>query len=114
MYLAEDEMPLLDRPLEHLEEQCFMLEIPLSRQDLLTWHSDAHPENLACVASAGKRARAEVQIKNLTHEEKRLFDVAKNAEPLLVAYERPQTYPQKSLHSDQTLKSRWVWTWKPV
>ena len=35
--LVEDEMPLLDEPLERSEEQCFMLEIPMSCQDVLRW-----------------------------------------------------------------------------
>jgi hypothetical protein len=56
--LAEDGMPFVDNPPEPLEHQCFMLEVPMSRQDILKWSSAEHPEELAQVASAGKRARA--------------------------------------------------------
>ena len=35
----------------------------MSRQDVLKWSAAEHPEQLAQVASASKRARAEVQIK---------------------------------------------------
>jgi hypothetical protein len=75
--LAEDGLPFLDEPMCHHDHQCFMLEVPMSRQDLLQWSQSSHPEELAQVASAGKRARAEVQIKDLTAAERRLFDTAK-------------------------------------
>ena len=75
--LAEDGLPFLDEPMCHHDHQCFMLEVPMSCQDLLQWSQSSHPEELAQVASAGKRARAEVQIKDLTAAERRLFDTAK-------------------------------------
>ena len=52
--LADDDMPMLETPLESNTEQCFMLEVPLSRQDLIKWSSDNHPEEMVAVASAGK------------------------------------------------------------
>ena len=87
----------------------------MSRQDLLRWHSAEHPENLACFASAGKRARAEVHLKDLSAEDRRLFDIAKNAELtcwLQTSALRPIL--RKSLNPAQILRSRWVLTWKPV
>jgi hypothetical protein len=113
--LAEDEMPILDQPLEHFEDQCFMLEVPMSKQDLIKWSTDPRPQELACVASASKRARAEVQIKELSSEDRRLFDLAKDAELncwLQTSALKPVL--RKSLNPDQILRSRWVLTWKPV
>ena len=113
--LAEDEMPILDQPLEHFEDQCFMLEVPMSKQDLIKWSTDPRPQELACVASASKRARAEVQIKDLSSEDRRLFDLAKDAELncwLQTSALKPVL--RKSLNPDQILRSRWVLTWKPV
>ena len=113
--LAEDEMPILYQPLEPLENQCFMLEVPLSKQDLLKWSYDPRPQELACVASASKRARAEVQLKDLTAEDRRLFDIAKDSELncwLQTSALKPVL--RKSLNPDQILRSRWVLTWKPV
>ena len=77
----------------------------MSRQDLLQRPQSSHPEELAQVASAGKRARAEVLIKDLNAEERRLFDTAKEAlKPIL----------RKHLNPDQVLKSRWALIWKSV
>ena len=113
--LAEDEMPILYQPLEPLENQCFMLEVPLSKQDLLKWSYDPRPQELACVASASKRARAEVQLKDLTAEDRRLFDIAKDS-GLNCWLQTSALKPvlRKSLNPDQILRSRWVLTWKPV
>jgi hypothetical protein len=78
--LAEDGMPFIEEPLDPHENQCFMLEVPLSRQDLLRWSQSDHPEELAQVASASKRARAEVQLKDLNFQDRKLFAAAKDAE----------------------------------
>ena len=37
---ADDDMPMLENPLEPNDEQCNMLEVPMSRQDLMTWSCD--------------------------------------------------------------------------
>ena len=102
---AEDGLALIDEPRSHHDHQRFMLEVLMSRQDLLQRPQSSHPEELAQVASAGKRARAEVPIKDLNAEERRLFDTAKEAlKPIL----------RKHLNPDQVLKSRWVLIWKSV
>ena len=67
------------------------------------------------VASASKRARAEVQIKDLTAEDCKLFAAAKEAE-LACWLQTSALKPilRKHLNPDQILKSRWVLTWKAV
>ena len=72
--IAEDDMPYLEAPITHGTEQRFHLEIPLSRNDLLNWSKEEHPEEMSYVAGTSKRARAEVQIKDLPPEERKLFD----------------------------------------
>jgi hypothetical protein len=112
---ADDDMPMLENPLEPNDEQCYMLEVPMSRQDLMKWSCDNHPEEMAAVASAGKRARAEVQLKDLTSADRHLFDIAKDAE-LTCWLQTSALKPilRKSLNPEQILRSRWVLTWKPV
>ena len=113
--LADDELPYLDSPLQPSEQQCFMLEVPLSKQDLLNWSRSEQPEEMIHVAAASKRARAEVQIKDLTITDRKLFDAAKQAELscwLQTSALRPVL--RKGLNPEQILKSRWVLTWKPV
>ena len=61
------------------------------------------------------RARAEVQIKDLTAAERKLFDAAKEAELscwLQTSALKPML--RKHLNPDQILRSRWVLTWKNV
>ena len=113
--LAEDDLPYVENPLNVDEHQCFVLEVPLTKTDLLKWIQSEQPEELAQVASASKRSRAEVQIKNLTPQEKKLFDKAKQDELscwLQTSALRPIL--RKYLNPEQILKSRWVLTWKPV
>ena len=113
--LAEDGMPFIEEPLDPHENPCFMLEVPLSRQDLLRWSQSDHPEELAQVASASKRARAEVQLKDLNFQDRKLFAAAKDAEIscwLQTSALKPVL--RKHLNPEQILKSRWVLTWKSV
>ena len=113
--LAEDGMPFIQEQLEPHMNQCFFLEVPLSRQDLLQWSQSSHPEELAQVASASKRARAEVQLKDLNADERKLFSAAKDAEIscwLQTSALKPVL--RKHLNPEQILKSRWVLTWKNV
>jgi hypothetical protein len=87
----------------------------MSRQDVLKWSSAEHPEELAQVASASKRACAEVQIKDLSQTDRKLFEAAKEAE-LSCWLQTSALKPvlRKHLNPEQILKSRWVLTWKNI
>ena len=54
-----------------------LLEIPMKSSDINAWNLEVHPEQMCQVAAASQRARAEVQIKTLAPEEKKLVEVAK-------------------------------------
>ena len=113
--LAEDGLPIISEPLSCEPEQCFVLEIPLSRSDIIHWSQAEQPEELSFVASASKRARAEVHVKDLTSQEKALFDVAKDAElSCWIQTSALQPVLRRHLNPNQILKSRWVLTWKSV
>ena len=71
---------MIQHPLECEDQQCFMLSVDMSDQDVLKWSASAKPEEMAWVANVCKRARAEVSVKNLNLEEKILFEKAKDAE----------------------------------
>ena len=113
--LAEDGMPLIANPLNCDSEQCFVLEIPMSQNDVRHWAEAEQPEELSYVASASKRARAEVQVKDLASKEKALFDAAKDAElTCWIQTSALQPVLRRHLKPNQILKSRWVLTWKPI
>ena len=78
--LAEDGFPWLENPLNLQEDQAYVLEIPLKPRDIRKWLAEDHPLVMAHIASAGKRARVEVSIKNLSAEDRQLFAAAKQKE----------------------------------
>ena len=111
--LADDEFAFVAETLQPTEEEGFALEIPLTDKDLIAWASEDNPEQMAHVATAGKRARAEVQLKKLSHEEKQLFVAAKDLE-LSCWLQTNAIRPilRQKLNPEQILISRWVLTWK--
>ena len=113
--LAEDGLPMLESPLECDDCHCFSLEVVLTEQDIHHWANASKPEECAWVANVSKRGRSEVTLKQLTLEDRILFEKAKDAElncwlqtnalkPILRRY----------LNPEQILRSRWVCTWKPI
>ena len=62
----------------------------------------------------GKRARAEVRVRDLSHEELALFDQAKQKElQCWIQTSAIKAILRRSLNPSQILKSRWILTWKP-
>ena len=78
--LAEDDLPWHENPLQHAPHQAYCLEIPLKTKDVRAWLREDHDEGLAHIAAAGKKARVEVRLKDLSPEELKLFDLAKSKE----------------------------------
>ena len=112
--LAEDNLPYVVDPLECSDQQAFCLEIPLKPRDLKKWAQESSPEQLATLAAVGKRARAEVRVKDLSHEELALFDQAKQKElQCWIQTSAIKAILRRSLNPSQILKSRWILTWKP-
>ena len=66
--LAEDGLQMHGAPLECDEHQCFALSIDLNESDIHRWSIFEKPEEVSYLASVGKRARAEVSVKNLAYE----------------------------------------------
>ena len=112
--LAEDNLPYVVDPLECSDQQAFCLEIPLKPRDLKKWAQESSPEQLATLAAVGKRARAEVRVRDLSHEELALFDQAKQKElQCWIQTSAIKAILRRSLNPSQILKSRWILTWKP-
>lgn len=112
--LAEDDLPFVSDPLQHAEHQAFCLEVPLRSKDVRKWLQEKVPEQLATVAAAGKRARAEVCLKDLSPKEVSLFEVAKEKEiSCWIQTSAIRAILRRKLNPEQILKSRWILTWKP-
>eukprot|EP00435_Cladocopium_sp_Y103_P033243 s2689_g8.t1 len=111
--LAENGLPFFEEPLECGTEECFVLEVPMKQSDMLAWSQEANPEQMCQVAAASQRARSEVQVKTLTPEERKLFDVAKDNElSCWISTNSLKPIMRQKLNPDQILRSRWVLTWK--
>ena len=111
--LAEDDLPFVAEPLVPSEHQAFCLEVPLKSRDVHKWKNSSAPEQMAAIATAGKRARAEVCLKNLSVAELALFDEAKRKEiQCWIQTSAIRAILRKRLNPDQILRSRWVLTWK--
>ena len=113
--LAEDGLPYHPEVLSCDENQCFALEVVMNRRDIIKWSQEEHPEDMVHVAAASKRGRSEVSIKELTHDERALFDSAKDSE-LNCWMQTNALRPilRRHLNPEQILKSRWVLTWKSL
>eukprot|EP00439_Symbiodinium_sp_Y106_P060639 s3883_g9.t1 len=111
--LAEDNLPFVEDPLQCSDHQAFCLEIPLKPKDLRSWAQESSPEQLATLAAVGKRARAEVRVKDLSRAEMALFDEAKQKElQCWVQTSAIKTILRRKLNPAQILKYRWILTWK--
>ena len=85
----------------------------MKSSDIHAWNCEAHPEQMCQVAAASQRARAEVQIKTLIPEEKKLLEVAKDNElSCWLPTNSLKPILRQKLNPDQILRSQWVLTWK--
>ena len=74
-----------------------------------------YEDQIAFLASAAKRQRAEVKEKNLSEADKQLFLSAKNKEiTSWLSTETVRRIARSQIPEEQILRSRWVLTWKPV
>ena len=95
------------------EGQAYVLEVPLKARDLRRWSQESRPEQLASIAAAGKRARVEVRVKDLSPDEKELFQDAKKKElTCWLQTSAVRRILRRQLHPERILTSRWVLTWK--
>ena len=115
--LLHETTDTMDEPMDilHLEEaQGFALEIFFTQEDLD--HVMEEPTSLPVfVAAAAKRQRAEIKVKDLTPDELKQFQAAKNKE--LDQWLDTQTVRKiiRSKIPDQNiLRCRWVLTWKEL
>ena len=111
--LAEDDLPWHAQPLQHDVGEAYSLEIPLKARDVAKWLRETNPLHMAHVATAGKRAHAEVSVRSLTESERRLFQEAKDKElNCWLQTSAVRRILRSKLNPEQILRPRWVLTWK--
>ena len=81
----------------------------------MAWQDESDPTEMAFVASAAKRQRAEVRLSELTAAEKAQFQKAKESE--IQNWVNTGTISRilrSKVPHEQILRCRWILTWKPV
>ena len=92
-----------------------MMEILITEDDVESWKLESDPTDLAFLASAAKRQRAEVRMSELTPEERRQFIEAKDSEVTnWIKTGTVMKILRNSIPPEEVLRCRWVLTWKPV
>ena len=113
--VAEDGLPMINMPLVCEEQQCFLLSIDVTEQDIHKWSASTKPEEMAWIANVCKRARAEVNIKDLSLDERIMFEKAKDAElNCWIQTSALKPILRRKLNPEQILRSRWILTWKAI
>ena len=109
--ITEDDETLWSASDDRTEDCCaFEFLMPVQQ---LKQYSHKPREALAMIASAAKKSHTEVTYKNLTTEEKALFEVAKKKE--LKCWLDTNTVKgilKSKVHPSRIMGSRWVLTWK--
>ena len=105
-----------DDNLEGLESnQGWFGEILITEEDLDQWRTEDNPHEMAFLASAAKKQRSEIKLKDLSSEDLQKFNRAKQGE--INNWLSTQTVKRvfrNQIPEDQILRCRWLLTWKPV
>ena len=110
--LAEDGLPFVEEPLTCSEQQAFCLEIPMKAKSYQRCLR-APREQMSLLATISKRAKSEVYLKDLSAQERQLFDQAKDKEiQCWLQTSAIKAVLRRSLNPEQILRSRWILTWK--
>lgn len=109
-----DKIPEVEDILHTSPEQVFECEVFLTQDDME--QISQTPENWsALVATAAKRQRVEVKVKDLTHEQRIEFEKAKGKEvDQWLATETVRKTLRHRIPDANILRCRWVLTWKDL
>ena len=95
--------------------QAWWGEILITEEDIERWRTEDNPGEMAFLATAAKRQRSEVKLKDLKPEELQKFNRAKQGEiNNWLSTETVKRVFRHQIPEDQILRCRWLLTWKPV
>ena len=100
---------------QHHENVGWRCEIIVNEEDVCQWQLEDNPTEMAFLATAAKRQRSEVKMTQLTKEERKEFDNAKQTE--VQNWLKTGTVSKivrDKIPKEQILKCRWILTWKPL
>eukprot|EP00434_Breviolum_minutum_P025492 symbB.v1.2.022525.t1/scaffold1944.1/size145740/2 len=110
------EKPDVTRPQQKLDRsQGYEMILFMDYDEVTDCSRKNFEDQIAFLASAAKRQRAEVKEKTLTPEDKKLFLTAKQKEiSSWLSTETVRKIARSQIPEEQILRSRWVLTWKPL
>ena len=107
------DVPIDPQTSEH--DLAWKCEVHVTDSDIMAWQDESDPAEMAFVASAAKRQRAEVRLSELTAAEKAQFQKAKESEVQnWVNTGTISRILRSKVPHEQNLRCRWILTWKPI
>ena len=97
------------------ENQVWKFEVEITQKDIDRWKEAERPSEMAFLVSAAKKQRAEVKLTDLTLEDQKLFEDAKNKE--IDSWIDTETIAKVLRHKiprENIMRCRWILTWKPI
>ena len=91
------------------------MQIELDANDITKMYQSAEEEQVALLVSAAKKQRSEVKLRDLTNEDRKLFDAAKNKElQSWLDTGTIQRICRQQIPKENVLRCRWLLTWKDM
>ena len=110
---AETDDDLICEALHVTENQCWEIPIDLGLQEINQLLNKPEEEHSTFLVSAAKKQRSEVKLKDLTNQERELFESAKAKEiQSWLDTETIQRICRGQIPRENVLKCRWLLTWK--
>ncbi len=114
--VSDDDELLAQEECFHCDaDYCWKIEVNINQQDIDHWRQEESPCEMAFLVSAAKKQRSEIKLNELTEEDRKLFQQAKDKE--IDSWISTDTVARIARHQiplQNILRCRWILTWKPV
>ncbi len=100
----------------HLQEDAgWQFEVEIAAQDIERWRSEEQPQQMAFLVPAAKRQRSEAKMHQLSSEEKKMFQQAKDKEiQSWLSTETVCKILRNQVPPENIMRCRWILTCKPT
>ena len=111
----DDDDELVCEALQVNSDQCWSMQIELDVNEISKMCQTDGEEQVALLVSAAKKQRSEIKLKDLSNEDRKLFDAAKNKElQSWLDTGTIQRICRQQIPKENVLRCRWLLTWKDM
>ena len=111
----DDDDELVCEALQVNSDQCWSMQIELDVNEISKMCQTDEEEQVALLVSAAKKQRSEIKLKDLSNEDRKLFDAAKNKElQSWLDTGTIQRICRQQIPKENVLRCRWLLTWKDM